>query len=154
MGMCCALRQALTLGLAGLLASPLACTTRMSPLQRLDPQAVVVPCEETEEGCPEEESPCPEIETIVDHCPGWSTSQERDSCEELKPQEEGCIADILNELAESGDECINWYEPRIICIGEHIGLEGYASCAIQDCLGITKLEECALAFEIQCGWTL
>ena len=154
MGTCVSRCLSIAFAAAWIVAGGVACSTRVSPLKRLDPQQVQVACEDTEEGCPEEESPCPEIEPIVDHCAGWASSDERDSCEDLNPLEEGCIADILNELAESGDECINWYEPRIICIGEHIGLEGYASCAIQDCLGITKLEECALAFEIQCGWTL
>lgn len=141
---------------ASIVAGAAACSTRVSPLKRLDPQNIEVSCEDTEEGCPEEEeeSPCPEIEAVIDHCPGWSTSEERDSCGDLTPVQEGCVADILNDLADSGDECINWYEPRVICIGEHISLEGYASCAIQDCLGLTDVEECALAYEIQCGWTL
>lgn len=97
---------------------------------------------------------CSVIEPIVADCPGWQGSAERESCDELTTTEEACIAEVLNDLATTGNECVNWYQPRIICLGKHIGLEGYASCAIQDCLGLTTLEACAQNFEILCGWTL
>lgn len=97
---------------------------------------------------------CGEITPIVKDCPGWSTSQEKTACDTLNPTQEACIAGILNDLAATHAQCVGWYEPRVMCLGKHIGLEGYASCAIQECLGITTLDECGQAYEILCSWTI
>ncbi len=155
-GHCASRYTAIAFAAASIAVGASGCSEHVRPLQRLEQPKVEVACEDTEEGCPapSPKVPCPEIDQAVNHCPGWAGSDERDSCDSFTPAQDSCVADILNDLAESGDECINWYEPRIICFGKHLGLEGYASCAIQDCLGLTTLDECAMAYEIQCGWTL
>jgi hypothetical protein len=99
-------------------------------------------------------SGCGAIDPIVKHCAGWSTSDEHDSCGKFTSTQQQCIAAILKDLSSTGDECVNWYEPNIICLGKHISIGGYASCAIEDCLGLTSLEECAQTYEILCGWTI
>jgi hypothetical protein len=96
---------------------------------------------------------CGPVDDVQKDCDGWASSPQHHACTSYSSDENTCIADILSDLRNNGQNCFDWTRPTVICLAGHISVEGYAACAIEECLGLNTTDSCAQTYEILCSYT-
>jgi hypothetical protein len=96
---------------------------------------------------------CGPIDDVQKDCPGWAASAAHYACTSYTSDEDTCIAGVLSDLRDNGQPCFDWTHPSVLCLAGHISIQGFAACAIEECIGLNTTDACAQTYEILCNHT-
>lgn len=90
---------------------------------------------------------CDRIESMAGECPGYGYA-----CFRYPVEESACFLELLELMNdEVGDVCFIFDEQDVPCAGGEVSVDGFVSCVVQDCFGMTTYESCMAQFETMCA---
>lgn len=90
---------------------------------------------------------CDRIESVAGACPGYGYE-----CSRYPTDQSACFLELLELMDEEvGDVCFVFDEQDVPCAGGEVSVDGFVSCVVQDCFGMTPYDSCMAQFEILCA---
>ncbi|MEL6546061.1 MAG: hypothetical protein AAFQ82_15640, partial [Myxococcota bacterium] len=91
---------------------------------------------------------CEQIEAIAGGCPGYDYN-----CPAYPVEQSECYLDLLELMvSEAGGVCFMFDAADARCSGGSVTIEGFSSCATQECFGVTTYESCMGNLELICSF--